>query len=304
MASALDRQDVTFASGGVRCAAWLYPVAADRSPLVILAHGLGATRELRLDAYARRFQAAGFTALVFDYRHYGESEGTPRELLSIGRQLEDWRAAIAFAKTLPGVDPERIALWGSSFGGGHVMTLAAEGRGVAAAISQVPFSDGLASTLALPVLTALRITLAAIVDLVRAAFGLSPGYIGLLGRPGDVALMSAPDCVAGYRQLLPSGLEASGRWSNRVTARTGLAIPLYAPARGAHKIEIPIFIAVAEKDSIAPAGPTIRGAAKAKKAELRRYPAGHFDYYLGDGFEQIVGEEIAFLNRVLAPGGR
>jgi dienelactone hydrolase len=295
----MDRREVTFPSGGVSCAAWFYPVARESAPLVILAHGLGGTRELGLDAYARRFQEAGFAALVFDYRHYGASEGTPRELLSIARQLEDWRAAIAFAKTLPGIDPARIAIWGSSFGGGHVMTLAAEGHGLAAAISQVPFSDGLASTLAIPPLTALRVTLRAIGDLVRALLGLSPSYIGLLGRPGTVALMTAPDCYDGYLRLVPPDVEKRGLWNNRVSARTALAIPLYAPGRGASRIAIPILIAVADSDSIAPAGPTTRAAAMAPKAELKRYPAGHFDYYAGDGFETIVADELAFLKRVL-----
>jgi uncharacterized protein len=298
--STAARQDVHFASGGLRCAAWFYRGLAELSPLVILAHGLGATRELRLAAYAERFQAAGFAALVFDYRHYGDSEGEPRELLSISKQLDDWRAAIAFGKTLPGVDPARVAIWGSSFGGGHVLTLAAEKHGLAAAISQVPFSDGVASTLTIPLLTSLRITVRAIWDLARAAFGLSPSYIGLLGRPGDVALMSAPDCYDGYRKLVPAEVEQSGRWRNRVSARTGLAIPLYAPARGAAKIAIPILIAVAEQDTIAPAAPTIRAAAKAPKAELKRYPAGHFDYYLDAGFEAIVADELEFLQRTLA----
>lgn len=299
MRSTSNRQDLRFSSGGVSCAAWFYPAGSEHRPLVILAHGLGGTRELRLSAYAERFQAAGFAALVFDYRHYGASDGEPRELLSISRQLDDWRAAIAFGKTLPGVDPARIAVWGSSFGGGHVLTLAAEGHGLAAAVSQVPFSDGLASTLKIPFLTSLRITFSAIGDFLRAALGMSPNYIHLIGRPGEVALMSAPDCYDGYRQLVSPELEQSGHWRNRVTARTGLAIPLYAPARGVAKIQIPVLIAVAEQDSIAPLGPTIRAAAKAPKVELKRYPGGHFDYYTGARFETIVSDELEFLQRVL-----
>src|SRR5262249_49356780 len=117
------RQDVSFFSGGLECAAWFYPVAGARpAPLVVMAHGLGGAPELRLEAYALRFRDAGIAAMIFDYRHYGASQGEPRELLSVRRQLEDFRAAIAFAKTLPGVDPARVAIWGSSFGGGHVLT--------------------------------------------------------------------------------------------------------------------------------------------------------------------------------------
>src|SRR5207244_4307829 len=113
-------------------------------PCVVLAHGWTGIREARLDAYAERFAVAGMAALVFDYRHFGASEGEPRQLLDIRRQLEDWAAAIAYARTLEGVDPERIALWGSSFSGGHVVETAACDRRIGAGVGQVPFVGGLA----------------------------------------------------------------------------------------------------------------------------------------------------------------
>ncbi|MFZ4481745.1 MAG: alpha/beta hydrolase [Rhodoferax sp.] len=294
------RQDISFSSHGLRCAAWFYPVpGVTPSALIIMAHGLGATRELGLDAYALRFQAAGFGVLVFDYRHYGESEGEPRELMSIGKQLDDWRAAITFGKALPNIDPTRVAIWGSSFGGGHVMRLASEALGVAAAVSQVPFSNGLASTLAIPTVTALRITLNALIDLVRQLLGLSPRYIGLVGRPGDVAMMTAADCSEGYMKLVPPELLASGAWRNRMSARAGLVLPMYMPGRRAAKIAIPIFFAIAEKDTIAPAAPTHAIAKRVARAEVKSYPNGHFDYYSGKGFDQIVSDELEFLTRHL-----
>src|ERR1019366_378617 len=95
--------------------------------------------------FAQRFAEAGLDALAFDYRHFGASDGEPRQLLSIPSQLEDYAAAIAFARELPGVDPDRIAVWGSSYAGGHVVPVAvADGR-VAAVISQVPAMDGVAA---------------------------------------------------------------------------------------------------------------------------------------------------------------
>ena len=293
-----QRQDVFFSSHNLRCAAWFYP-APGTAPcaLVIMAHGLGATRELGLDAYALRFQAAGFGVLVFDYRHYGGSEGEPRELMSVGKQLDDWRAAIAFGKTLANIDPNRVAIWGSSFGGGHVMRLASEELGVAAAVSQVPFSNGLASAQKIPMSTALLITLNGLLDLVRQVLGLSPRYIGLVGRPGEVAMMTAADCMDGYMKLVPPALQASGAWRNRISARTGLTV--YMPGRRAAKIAIPILIAIAENDTIAPAAPTHAIAKRVARAEVKSYPNGHFDYYSGAGFEQIVVDELEFLTRHL-----
>ena len=124
----MTRIDVEFPSGDDRCAAWLYrPEAAPDAvvPIVVLAHGLGGVKEMRLDAYAERFTDAGYACLVFDYRHFGASGGEPRQLLDIERQLADWAAAVRYARRLDGVDSSRVILWGSSFSGGHVIEAAA-----------------------------------------------------------------------------------------------------------------------------------------------------------------------------------
>ena len=69
---AATRDDVTFSSGDGRCEAWLYrPQGKHRPPVIVMGHGFGAVRELRLDAYAERFAEAGYAVLVFDYRHFG-----------------------------------------------------------------------------------------------------------------------------------------------------------------------------------------------------------------------------------------
>lgn len=123
--STVTRHDVTFESDGDSCAAWLFlPDGVERPPVAILGHGLGATREMGLAAFAERFAQAGIAALAFTYRHFGDSGGQPRQLLSIPRQLADWDAAIAHVKNRPDVDGTRIAVWGSSFGGGHAIIVA------------------------------------------------------------------------------------------------------------------------------------------------------------------------------------
>lgn len=72
----LRRADVQFQSGDARCAAWLYlPDQRKPHPVIVMAHGLGGTREMRLDVYVEKFCAAGCACLVFDYRHFGASEG-------------------------------------------------------------------------------------------------------------------------------------------------------------------------------------------------------------------------------------
>src|ERR1700744_1345631 len=107
----MQREDVWFNSGSDRISAWLYrPTGNGDAPRVVRAPGLGAVRTMRLDAYAERFSAAGYACLVFDYRNFGDSEGEPRQLLDVDMQLADWAAAVAYARTLDGVDADRIAL--------------------------------------------------------------------------------------------------------------------------------------------------------------------------------------------------
>src|SRR3954463_14548082 len=140
------RLDVAFPSSDDECRAWLFMPDAERPPLVILGHGLGATREDGLEPYAQGFVEAGIAALVFTYRHFGDSDGQPRQLLDIERQLGDWAAALAYARSLDSIDGDRIAWWGPASGGGRVMEAAARDGAVAAVVSQCPFTDGVTAT--------------------------------------------------------------------------------------------------------------------------------------------------------------
>jgi pimeloyl-ACP methyl ester carboxylesterase len=286
----MDRREVTFDSSGSRCAAWLYPGGP---ACVVLAHGFGAVRTARLDAYAERFAAAGLGALVFDYRHFGDSEGEPRQLLDIGRQLDDWRAAVAYARSLDGVDPERIVLWGTSFSGGHVAVVAAEDARVAAAISQGPFADGIAALRAAGMADAWRLTVAGLRDELARLRGRPPFTIPIVGPPGRTAAMNSPDAEPGYRAMFPSG----ATFRNEVAGRIGPRIGFYRPFRAAPRIACPWLVCVADHDVVTPAQAALKGAMRAPRGEIRRYDAGHFDIYRGELFERVVGAQIDFLAR-------
>src|ERR687887_121548 len=138
----MERREVHFDSERDRCAAWLYEArgARDVAPIVVMAHGLSGTRRDRLGAFAERFAAHGLFALVFDHRGFGDSGGEP-DVFEPACQLQDWRAAIAYARDIVGADPGRVVTFGSSMGGGNALAAAAGDRRVAAAISQVPFLD-------------------------------------------------------------------------------------------------------------------------------------------------------------------
>jgi pimeloyl-ACP methyl ester carboxylesterase len=294
------RTDVTFPSGDSECAAWFYePDGAGQTPLpvVVMAHGLGAVREMRLDAWAERFAQAGYAVLVFDYRHFGASGGEPRQLLSVRRQREDWRAAIAYARSRDDLDPRKVAIWGSSFGGGHVIATAAE-IPVAAAIAQCPFTDGLSSTLAIPPLTAVKVVGRALRDVVAARLGRPPVTVPLAGEPGSTALMSAPDVVPGYLGIVPEG----SSFRNEVAARVAFDILRARPGAQAPRVTCPLHVTICDEDTVAPARRTAKLVAKAPLGEVSHQACGHFDIYDGEGFERVVTDQLDFLKRHVPVG--
>ena len=290
-----ERLEVHFPSCDAKCQAWLYlPEGPQPHPVIVMAHGLGGIRQMRLDAYAERFAAAGYACLVFDYRHFGASGGEPRQLLDIKLQLADWAAAIAYARSRADLDPARVVLWGTSFGGGHVIVAAARDGNVAATISQCPFTDGLASVLAMDPRTSVKVTARAVRDLIAAGLGRPPVMVPTAGPPGSAALMTAPDAVPGYLGLAGGEARAAG-FGNQVAARVVLNIVRHRPGRKAKKVRCPILFAVCETDSVAPAKATLRHARTAPRGEIRLYPAGHFDIYLGEPCERVVADQLAFL---------
>ena len=93
--------------------------SGEQRPGIVLCHGFTGLRELVLPDYAKVFAAAGYVALSFDYRGFGGSEGEKWRLLPL-EQVDDIRNAITFLQAQDEVDAERIGIWGTSFGGGHV----------------------------------------------------------------------------------------------------------------------------------------------------------------------------------------
>lgn len=290
------RQDVRFESGETYCSAWLYlPDGVARPPLVVMGHGLGAVREMRLDAFSERFAAAGIATLAFTYRYFGDSGGAPRQLMSVRRQLADWDAALDFVKHRPDVDGSRLAVWGSSFGGGHAITVASRHPELRAAVSQCPFTDGLASTVALGLKGSLAVTPLVVRDFVAKLLGRPPVMVPIAAPPGQLALMNAHDALPGYQALMPKGTQ----FVNHVAARVIPEIGTYRPGRLAAKVTCPILFCVSNTDTVTPPEPTVAFARRAPQGEIKRYDAGHFAFYMGAAFEQLVSDQTRFLTQHL-----
>src|SRR5581483_3296520 len=238
----------------------------------------------------------GMAVLLFDYRHFGASDGQPRQLIDITRQLDDYRAALRFARSLRGVDPERIALWGTSLSGGHVIAVAAQDPQIAAVVAQVPWvgiERGRHSTRSGRVTR--RLFAAAIRDVLGSWLGRPPYLVPAVGSPNELAVFTDADARVWRDMLAPT----APTWRNAFAARVLFSLLRYRPGRSAKQLTMPLLVCIGDQDTAASVELAAQAARQAPRGELRRYPFGHFAAYLGAGFEQIVADEVAFLRRHL-----
>jgi len=296
----MEPEELRFESGGVECAGWLFrpPAAADSAaPCVVLGTGASCVYDQGLALYAERFAAAGFAALAFDYRCFGRSGGEPRGLLLVGRQREDFRAAIRLARSLEGVDGERIALWGYSLGGGNVQALLIDEPGIAAAaVCVAPVVSGLRSLLHMGGPGhVLRLAAAGLRDGARALRGAEPWRVPATGPPGSRGLLNSPDSLPGFKAMTP----ADSSWRNALCARAALAPP-YRLERKIRRIACPILYCIAEDDDVNPPELGKRAAERAPGGELKLYPGGHYDPFHGETLDRMASDQIGFLRRALA----
>lgn len=295
------RTDDWFDSHGLRCAAAVFRPKNGRSstPAIVMGHGFGTPRALGLYRYAEAFAQAGYIVVVFDYRYFGESEGEPRQLLSVKKQLDDWGAAVSFARTLEGVDPTRMIGWGTSFAGGHVLNLAGEGEDFAALIAQVPHVSGPAAVRSTGLKASLRIAPVAAADLLSSVLGKEPHYIDSVGNPGDVAVMTSPDAMAGKERMFETAGVVEGQYPETVAARIAAWIGFYSPGRKADRIQCPSLVQIMTGDAITPAATAAKVALKIPKVSIKIHEGGHFDPYVDPKWPDIIAEQLEFLDKTV-----
>ena len=296
--------EITFTSGSDHCSAWHLTAASDAyagpggRPCAVMAPGFGGTRDSSLLGYAEGFAAAGLDVLLFDYRGFGASGGSPRQLVSVRRQRRDYHAAVAAARQLPGVDPERIVVWGVSYAGGHVIVVAGRDNRVAATISVTPAMDGI------PVLIQLarnggpahlvRAAGNGLRDAARALTGRAPHLVPMVGEPGSNAIIAKAGGEEAYTAI------AGPSWRNELCARTALGAGLNRPIRFASRVSCPLLVQVGTSDNICPPQAGRRAVPKAgARAELREYPVDHVDVYVGAWQERALADRLDFLRRYL-----
>jgi uncharacterized protein len=135
----------------------------NRWPAVAVGHGINAVA-IGIEKFAARFAEHGLVAMAIDYRHYGFSGSGSDALMLVGddpstdaepvtrrevplvvkrthlnnvHQVEDFMAAVSYLQGEPGVDPNRVGIWGTSNGGTVVQGVVGVDGRVRAAVAQV-----------------------------------------------------------------------------------------------------------------------------------------------------------------------
>jgi len=291
---AMRIEETTFRSEGVDCAARVYrPDVApgEATPCVVMGNGFSLTQDDGLPAFAERFAGEGITALTFDFRHLGGSDGEPRQVIDINRQQADFGAAVSFARGLEGIDADAVAVWGFSSGGALAIYTAAADHRIAAVIALCPATDTIAYLRSLPMRTLTAVNVA----LLRNMLGRQRVHIPVTARPGSVAWFSQPGALADFEAIRG----AHSLWRNEFLPLSAAGATSFRAVRVANRVLCPLFVNIGEKDDVVPRKAAERTVKRAPRGERGIYPIDHFGGFLGQNFERVVADQIEFLSRHL-----
>ena len=283
-----------FASEGAILRGTLYaPDAKGPAPVVVMAHGFSAVAA-QLEPQARAFAAAGFAAFVYDNPGFGLSGGYPRQEVDPVRQVRGYRDAVSHVRTLAGVDRERIAIWGSSFSGGHVLQAGAMDRRVGCVISQAPFISGWELIASWP--NGEEVIAMTLAEREARAAGAEPTVMQVVGRPDEPCALPGED---GYVYFTGTG---GPTWKNEITLSSLELARAHEPAKWIERIAPrPLLMIVADNDLVTPTGHALAAFERAgAPKKLVRVAGGHFDVYSGAGFDAATTETVAWLKAHLA----
>jgi len=262
-----------------------------------MAHGFAGTKDSGLAPFAEKIAAAGPDVLAFDFRGFGESEGGPRQSISIVRQLADYESAIAAAKRLPGADPNQIVLWGVSLSGGHVIRVAADRDDVKAVVALTPLTDAVATARGIlkqyRFAATGRATVEGMASRVAVARGKTPVMMPVVGRPGEPGALTLEGAYESYLSL------AGPTWRNEVDSAVGQELMKIKTKHYAKRLRARLLVQIADFDSYVPADAVARTAVYGR-GWVHHYPCDHFDVWPGlPWFDRASDDQVSFLGKVL-----
>jgi hypothetical protein len=283
---------------------------ADRAntPGIVMSQGLTLLKEHYIDDSARRFRDAGISALVYDHRSFGSSDGLPRHETNPAQQAEDYHDAVTALRDQPGVDRDRVAIWGIGHSGGAAMIAAGDDPRLKAAIFNMPFTSGALDSRNFPpgILEKAwrdREETVASADHKTAYVTLWPHSLAnALGQDGERTFLTGEDPW----KFISGGLERSGAagtpWENKITLQSFYHIGRAEPRDFISKFSPrPLLYIAAVIDLIS--GPLEVHKAvferAGENAEFAMVKPHHLATYFGEPFEASIGVQLDFLRRTL-----
>ncbi|KZL86048.1 kda protein in trax-fino intergenic region [Colletotrichum incanum] len=293
-------RDIEFKTyDGIKLRGTLFP-AGEKKPCIIMNSGFGGQRIHFLPDFAVRFQNAGITALIYDNRCFGDSEGIPRDEVDPMLQTRDFFDAFGYATTLPEVDDTKIVYWGSSMSGGTALMAAAQNKNIAAVIVQVPFISGESISLRSESSpgSLLQERTHAIATGTPTRIPSFPESLEHIKTGTSKAVLQDPAAVA----LMDEMTRRGQTWGKLATVQSLLHCSMFEPLAFIHRIApTPLFMVVAEKDVTTPLHLQLDAFNRAREPKKLQLFKGqnHFSMYFGEDFEKNVASQIAFLKEAL-----
>ncbi|CAM1502387.1 Fc.00g043710.m01.CDS01 [Cosmosporella sp. VM-42] len=289
----LKREDVEFQTlDGVILRGWLYP-ASERGPAVVMSPGFNCVKEMLLPEVAAAFQEAGFTALVYDTRSIGASDGLPRNDINPFKQVGDYHDAVTFLRANPIVNPSQIAVWGYSLSGMVALAATALDKRIAAVVACAPLTDVSVPPTKLP-----KVLARAQKDRESCVAGNPPVQVPLFDKQGNSLFKSAVP-ISEEQQNMIRQAQAYGPTNNITTSmQTYYHFAMWDPSKLRPLVSpTPVMLCVAEEDEIALLEEEKKVFENFK--EPRTFYSvpnkGHMDLLNGGEFPEIMAAQIDFL---------
>jgi dienelactone hydrolase len=299
-------REVEFAAGdGTALRGRLYVpdrVIAGTRPAVVMTHGFSATIDMALGDYAERVCDSGVVVLAYDHRHFGASDGEPRQLVNPWRQTRDQIDALAWLAAQPEVDGDRLGVWGSSYSGGQALVLGAVDARVHAVVANVPFVGGFGGE------ATIEDRYIALRDALLDDSGDGPadahdepsGPYSVVIEEGrtDPVFLKQPEAATWF---LGRGRRPGVRWENRVWLRRAFgSTPAFDPAVTVPHLHAPLLMVAATDDDVASTEAALATFAVAPEPkELVMIEGHHFTPYAGAALDRAADAAAAWFTRWL-----
>lgn len=288
----IERHDIEYA--GDKLAVRIHHKGANSAsprPTVLMCHGFFCIQDILLAGFVKRFAEAGYCVVTFDYRGFGESEGDTGRIVP-ERQIEDIMAVLSWCQAQPGIDAPRIALWGTSLGGCHVIEVAARRPEVKCILSQLAFADG--------------------EQLVTGDMGYEEKsrFMDTMSRMAKKKQQSGQELLVPIIKVMTDE-ESRVFFEKKKKDYPNLAskVPylavwetiLYHPVQAAARITQPTFMVFAENDKVIALeyGLALYRAISAEKSCHIQPKAAHYQVFAGEHLNQIAGRQLAWLQQHL-----